>query len=994
MGGHRGQITILERRVNEDLNNTAKDKLRAFNVKKYLEDLEKQRSAYLELSAELEDPTENDELHLTSMEEAHFDISSKIEELRAHVEMYAWSTQLQKLLSTMDTTDIVKGKALYRTNHPRCMAIFDKLEMALASPGGTNRGYFDDLSKTLLVKMSEAMDVYDPPVVTAATPAAPTAAPSKSSVKTKTLPVPMFDGTMDLYRHWVENMEIYFARMPDVTDQEKAIFLLDAITDQEGLDTIREGQRSKIGYAELMKRLDHVYDKPSAVMSLAAADMVKIEAAEHTGKGIRGFRSALRRHVDTLTLYGDGTIEQLYTILSMNRMDQWMKQKWIEHTVKCPKVPSFVELEDFLLQLATQYDQTEPISTPTRPTSNYSKAQPKSTPQQRNTSQTVKPSPAPTRPTREEERRCPACAGTCSKLYRCDKFKQSTVQQRKEIVQGARICFNCLSPGHNARACTSPLKCRHCGGIHNSLMHDDSISKATCCVAKPSPSSQKKQSTQDETQTTANDEADVNPDKAEVDDTYAIRCTSRVRAMGPRRHEDLLALHDGGSQATIIERKAVHRLGLKPWKVHAELKMMQIPVVCDEAVKLTLGSVHHKDNQELTIRAYVVDDLAQTCPNRDISDAPGMDSFKDLPLSNPNFCQPEHVDILLGVDSERKVFKRRSFSTNHSTLEAHLTIFGYTIGGVVPTDERQPIVTDVVDVSVLTVEDPMASLTRFWQDEEPPPNSKPLLSVGDEDAIRQFEESVQKIDGRYQVALPRKQPEMSLGASRPQAYTRLMRNKQSLQKKGTWDAFQVAVKDYSLKDHAEVVPSKELQHVSYYLPMHGVSKDSTTTKLRVVFDASAKTSNGSSLNDMLWSGPTDYPLLSNLLIRFRRHPIALSADISQMFREILLAPEDRDLHRFLTFDDEGRVVDMRMKRVTFGITSSPFLATRTLRRIAKDNCLQYPEAADIVQEGFYVDDCLTGADTVEDAIYLREQLCMSTHLQGQHDTPEVEVEQH
>ena len=94
--------------------------------------------------------------------------------------------------------------------------------------------------------------------------------------------------------------------------------------------------------------------------------------------------------------------------------------------------------------------------------------------------------------------------------------------------------------------------------------------------------------------------------------------------------------------------------------------------------------------------------------------------------------------------------------------------------------------------------------------------------------------------------------------------------------------------------------------------MHGVVKDySTTTKLRVVFDASAKSSNGQSLNDQLLSGPTLYPLLTNVLIHFRIFKIGMSAGIGKMFREISLHPSDRDYHRFVTTTEEGDIRDMR-----------------------------------------------------------------------------------
>ncbi|XP_043496372.1 uncharacterized protein LOC122520340 [Polistes fuscatus] len=72
----------------------------------------------------------------------------------------------------------------------------------------------------------------------------------------------------------------------------------------------------------------------------------------------------------------------------------------------------------------------------------------------------------------------------------------------------------------------------------------------------------------------------------------------------------------------------------------------------------------------------------------------------------------------------------------------------------------------------------------------------------------------------------------------------------------------------------------------FYLPHHAVLKHtSITTKLRVVFDASAKTSNGKSLNNVLMVGPTIQEDLFALLVRFRSHAIASTADIAKMYRQ-------------------------------------------------------------------------------------------------------------
>ena len=162
----------------------------------------------------------------------------------------------------------------------------------------------------------------------------------------------------------------------------------------------------------------------------------------------------------------------------------------------------------------------------------------------------------------------------------------------------------------------------------------------------------------------------------------------------------------------------------------------------------------------------------------------------------------------------------------------------------------------------------------------------------------------------------------------------------------------------------------------YYLPMHGVTKaSSTTTKLRVVFDASAKTTNQLSLNDLLHAGPTLHPTLEHILLQFRTHSIAVTADISKMYRAVHLHPQDRDLHRFLWREDPSLPMkDFRMTRVTFGVTASPYLAIKTLQHTSHDFKSQYPLAAPIVLTSFYVDDLLTGAETPEQAIDLFHSL--------------------
>ena len=201
----------------------------------------------------------------------------------------------------------------------------------------------------------------------------------------------------------------------------------------------------------------------------------------------------------------------------------------------------------------------------------------------------------------------------------------------------------------------------------------------------------------------------------------------------------------------------------------------------------------------------------------------------------------------------------------------------------------------------------------------------------------------------------------------------------SLWVKSRFDEFADAVREDLEMDHAEPVPESELERPSnelFYLPMHVVRNEtSTISKVRVVFDASAKTASGASLNDQLFVGPVMHPPLVDVLLQFRRHKVALAADISRMYRAVLFHAGQRDLHRFVWREDSQRPLrDYRMKRLTFGVSASSFAANMALRQNVLDHAQSHPQAAQAALDTFYVDDGLMGADSVEEAIRLQAQL--------------------
>ena len=227
------------------------------------------------------------------------------------------------------------------------------------------------------------------------------------------------------------------------------------------------------------------------------------------------------------------------------------------------------------------------------------------------------------------------------------------------------------------------------------------------------------------------------------------------------------------------------------------------------------------------------------------------------------------------------------------------------------------------------------------------------------------------------MSLPFKQaeegkPELELGYSRPGAVRSQVSNERKFARNQPFAVlYRDFVQEYIDLGHLVKVDEALIHRIpnsqKYYLPHLAVEKESTTTKLRVVLNGSAKTSTGVSLNDKIAVGPTLQDQLICHILRFRMHKIALSGDVSKMYRQVLLNEEARKFHLFLWRDTPDEPISCyEMTRVTYGITSSCYHAVRALQETAKNS--NAPIAVkNAAQRDFYVDDIMTGAPTVEDA---------------------------
>ncbi|XP_033222717.1 uncharacterized protein LOC117176572 [Belonocnema kinseyi] len=168
------------------------------------------------------------------------------------------------------------------------------------------------------------------------------------------------------------------------------------------------------------------------------------------------------------------------------------------------------------------------------------------------------------------------------------------------------------------------------------------------------------------------------------------------------------------------------------------------------------------------------------------------------------------------------------------------------------------------------------------------------------------------------------------------------------------------VEGYLGEGHMSLFSNQEASRPGYYHPHHAVIKeDSLTTKTRVVFDGSAKTSTGVSLNDMFMIGPTIQDDLFSIVTRFRSHPVVITADIQQMYRQIRVTDNDRFYQKVLWRKNQDEPIK------TYSLNTVTF---------ADDEKDAFPEATKILKRDFYVDDLQTGAKTINEARQLRDEL--------------------
>ncbi|KAL6419071.1 hypothetical protein ACFW04_011593 [Cataglyphis niger] len=527
----------------------------------------------------------------------------------------------------------------------------------------------------------------------------------------------------------------------------------------------------------------------------------------------------------------------------------------------------------------------------------------------------------------------------------CDAYKAKTASERRQHVERHQLCFNCLGR-HKVSDCPSKRTCSFCDARHHSTLHDAYSSE----TVKSSLSASRAAKT-----------------SAVLLATARVRVTDKFGVLHSAR-----ALIDQGSEVSIIAESLAQRLQLA--RSLAATSIVGVggqPASARGRVEFTLTPL--RDGPPLRVSALVLKRLTTYHGGTRVirKTWPHIDGIE---LADPDFFAADPVEILLGADVCAAILQPGFRRGGQRQPVAQQTTLGWILSGSVGSSAANR---PAQSHHCCSDNDLHSLVQGFWRQEEVTVKDVPLTSDEQEAEDHFVSTHSRDADGRFVVRLPVRLPLPDLSGTKRSA-ARLLghmerRFARDEQLKQLYTDF---MQEYEVLGHMSPVrPASAAGPADCFLPHHGVMRKGSPCKIRVVFNGSSAVSSGASLNRHLKVGPNLLPALEDILLRWRVHRFVLASDIEKMYRQILVDPEDRSLQRILwRHDDQTTPRTYELNTVTYGLACAPFLAVRSLRQLADDEEARFPHGSAVLRRDVYVDDILTGAPTIEEAMDLQCQL--------------------
>lgn len=555
-------------------------------------------------------------------------------------------------------------------------------------------------------------------------------------------------------------------------------------------------------------------------------------------------------------------------------------------------------------------------------------------------------------------------------VQNCPELLKLNTNERLEEVKKKHLCLNCLRSGHMVKQCYS-RPCKTCKAKHNTLLHFDSNQMPKIENLKYSQGENSRD----------NQLESVNLSSVNISTDQVLLSTVLVDILDINNKSFVVrALLDVGSQSSFLTERLQNKLRLT--KIPANVKVCGFNEGESECKNKCVARVISRTNGfSIDISCLVVPHITNSLPNF-VFDKRHLNIPTNITLADPRFDIPRDIDMLIGADYFWDLICVGQVKLDTHGPFAQKTKFGWIISGRVSSESNRE-----VQCNLIKNVDVDRQLARFWEIEEFP-RVKPFSreeKACEEYFMKTFERDE---NGRFIVTIPLSESPERLGNSYDTAEKRLLSLERKFDRDESFKAeYHRFIKEYESLGHMHKVVSEAQNNVTcYYMPHHGVRKESSlTTKLRVVFDASAPSSSGLSLNDLQMTGPTIQSDLFTILIRFRQHNYVIAADIEKMYRMCQINKKQKSLQRILWRDNRNEKIETyELDTITYGTKSAAFLAIRCLYQLGISCESEFPEVSRAIREDFYVDDLLTGSDDIGKTIEIANNIASVLSKGGFH----------
>ncbi|XP_063926012.1 uncharacterized protein LOC135139641 [Zophobas morio] len=775
------------------------------------------------------------------------------------------------------------------------------------------------------------------------------------NVKLPTIELPKFSGN---FIDWVPFFDTFKGLIHlncNLTPSQK-LHYLKACLDDEPKRTLDSLKINDINYEIALDLLKQRYENKRLVINNHVKNIFDLGHVQKGDcKSLRNFLDAININLNTLKSLKrpvDAWSDLLVHVIS-SRLDYLSCAAW-EESLNPNAIPTHEELLSFLekrcqmlesMQVHKQFfSKIEKSSIATKNSHTLNPGLSKKRVFYTSRSQTIKKFTTP----------CFICNKTHG-IFSCEDFSKLTPNERFDRIKTMNRCINCFRSNHSTKDCKAS-GCKNCGKNHHTLLHFENNA-----------------STNNKTNLNDAEEFDkLCPSTSHCNlavTSNILLSTALVTTSGPNGKQiQCRALLDIGSQSHFISERLCAFLNLPSQDINMSILGINGKSNIKKVTDIHIQSRITKFRANL--KCLVVKTITEPLPTHTFN-IKSLNIPSDLELADPSFHCPGPVDLLIGAELFLDLLIAGKFTLGKNKPTLQNTVFGWILGGALGN-----ISGNTANCFKISLDE---SIARFWELESSGigDHKEFVIKPHGDSCETHFKNSTDRLqDGRFQVRLPFCQNPPDLGNSKDMALNRFMAVERKRMRDPKLDeGYKAFMKEYLELGHMERVPSDSSEN-SFYLPHSCVIKEtSATTKFRVVFDGSAKSSNNKSLNDMLLTGPVLQPDLFTIILQFRRHQYVMTADISKMYRCVMMHPDDRRYQKVFWRDNpQSPVETYQLNTVTYGLKPSSFQAIKCIQQIGFEERINYPLAYRVINNNFYVDDALFGSDSIPELISIKEQL--------------------